>query len=308
MRTLLFISVFLGLQVFAEQNQFNYRHVGDGIYKCINSKGEECFNENLVGECGQVSGKLFLDLNVHDYLSGLQAQGSRFHNSDFSRSGFNGSNLTEAYLGSCLLNYVHVRNSIFQKASITLNQINFIQVYESNFSKINAFKVAGIQAYFSNVDLTESNFSFALLEQFYCSKCNFSKSNLYRFSLRNALISDSQFSFADLVFSNFSDAIISNTQMDQAKLDFSSFNSATLSSLSFQKSRLLFANFIGTRISEVNFTGADLRGANFTGATLIGLNIWQQAQFDDTTKLPFSESQAIKEGMIKVQRLGYQDI
>jgi uncharacterized protein YjbI with pentapeptide repeats len=52
-------------------------------------------------------------------------------------------------------------------------------------------------------------------------------------------------------------------------------------------------------LRDVKFNGANLRGANLRGANLRGADV-KKVIYDDKTKLPFSDEEARKRGMLKI--------
>ena len=59
------------------------------------------------------------------------------------------------------------------------------------------------------------------------------------------------------------------------------------------------ADFWGASLQETSFENSDLRGANLESTHLLFTN-FKGARFDNNTKLPFSEEQALQRGMVKV--------
>ena len=69
--------------------------------------------------------------------------------------------------------------------------------------------------------------------------------------------------------------------------------------INFQEANLTNANLWGTELLEINFKGSDLRGANLSRSFVL-FSDFKGAKFNNKTQLPFSEEEALKRGMVKV--------
>lgn len=298
-----FLSLALVLFAFASTafaaQEFYFVETENG-HKCLNSKREEGLNPDYLGECGQVSGKYFHEVKARLGLRGTQAVKTIFIESDLSQSFVQGANFSKAHLTEAILNNVSIYESNLSEVEFPRSSLNYVSIVGTNLQNVFAFQATGAHAYFSEIDAFHSNFSFSFFPQLHCSQCNFTSANLARASIRDGLISYSEFKNGDLKWITLSGTMISKTSFDGAKMGLANLDSTTLGAVSFVGSQLGLSNFMGARMESCDFSNADLRGANFTGVVLASGNRWGGAQFDDTTKLPFSESQALQEGMVKV--------
>lgn len=88
-------------------------------------------------------------------------------------------------------------------------------------------------------------------------------------------------------------AILTKTQLGQANLKNADLRGAKLG---------------GAYVYQADLSGADLRGAEFkTRWELLRVNL-TGARFDNTTKLPFGEAEALERGMVKVDRVELPDL
>jgi uncharacterized protein YjbI with pentapeptide repeats len=149
----------------------------------------------------------------------------------------------------------------------------------------------GLQAegtYFKNADFSGARFRGANLKSSHFQNSNFNSALIRRSDLTKAMMDHTLFKAA----------LLDNLEMVDGTLDYSDFDGALLTSVEFSRSSLQFANFKGALLTSIDFTDVDLRGADFTNAGVSDIR-WRGAIYNNSTKLPFSESQAAQEGMVK---------
>lgn len=113
------------------------------------------------------------------------------------------------------------------------------------------------------------------------SRRDFSHSKLDRAELRGARMVRARLHAASLFGADAVDVDFSSANLTQADL-----RQAVLSSAALR----------GADLREADFRGADCSTADFTGAHLLG------ALYDDATRLPFSQAEAFRRGMIFLGR------
>ncbi|RZA07148.1 MAG: pentapeptide repeat-containing protein [Proteobacteria bacterium] len=99
----------------------------------------------------------------------------------------------------------------------------------------------------------------------------------------------------------FARATLQATSFTYATLPFANFNQADFRGSYFERASLRGADlrashFAFTNIIQSDLTGADLRDADLTSARIL-LTKLEGALFNENTKLPFSEAEAIARGM-----------
>lgn len=306
MRNLFFVpALFLSLASSAAPVEFHIVDSDRG-FRCVNDKDQDGFNAGYLGECGQVSAQEFKSVDARSlFLYGTQAVGTTFRQVDLSGSNVRWANFQKAFFDDgARLESIHISYSDFSDAFLPQLSLALLNVYQSNLQRVNAFKVIGPQMELSSVDATGADFSFSSLPQLLCESCTFVSAKLDRASWRDSLISNSEFSKAMMGDMVLSGSMIGNSKFDDAVMYDVNVDGAQLGALSFLRTQLINADFVGARIENCDFSGADLRGANFSSVALSGTNLWKGAKYNSSTKLPFSEDQAAKEGMIKVPDSG----
>lgn len=121
------------------------------------------------------------------------------------------------------------------------------------------------------------------------SNASFRRSILLQTTIRNV-----EAEKMDVRGSHFKSVDFSNSELPYFFATGTRFNKVNFSGCNLKK-----ANFWGSLLQEVNFQGADLRGANLSRTFLLFANL-NQAKFNDETQLPFSQEEAEKKGMVKV--------
>src|SRR5688572_9411783 len=96
---------------------------------------------------------------------------------------------------------------------------------------------------------------------------------------------------------------LSGAYLFQAKLQNVDFRGATLFRTQLGEADLRGADFRGAKLTGAYLHKADLAGADLRGAelkTLPGKVNLKGARFDETSRLPFDEAEALRRGMVKV--------
>ena len=120
-------------------------------------------------------------------------------------------------------------------------------------------------------------------------------------------------------FLNMDKALIVQSSFENIKADFMAGTGVRFQSVLWKKSslknfvarasRMRKARFIECDLRKADFFGSNLQEASFKDSNLRGANLQQThilftdfkgARFDDKTKLPFSEEEALRRGMVKV--------
>lgn len=154
-------------------------------------------------------------------------------------------------------------------------------------------------SYFVDSDFTSARMENADLSRILIRRSKFTGSSMARISLKGAMVTQASFSGADLSASQFAESSLSQSHFDDCGLKGANFKAALLTQIDFSKANLAGANFADSSLTGVNFRGADLRGSDFTGALLANDIIWERAQYDSATRLPFPADEAREKGMIK---------
>ena len=129
----------------------------------------------------------------------------------------------------------------------------------------------------------------------------FLRGDLRSIRLTNAVLSDGSgdwgsrafFWNARLEFATLDSVAASTVEFVEAKLDHASLAQGDFSAGDFTRASLRDADLTGT-----NFTGAKLQGADLSGAKLSPETLFQGAEANAKTRLPFSQAEALARGMI----------
>ena len=158
------------------------------------------------------------------------------------------------------------------------------------------------RARFVRQDLTKKNFSGASFNGIYAYASQWEQANLKATSFRRAILMqvDLKKSNGDLV--DAGGAFFKAVNWSESKIREMLALAGRFNKVDFSKSDLTNSSFFGAHLVEVNFSECNLQGVNFEKASLLFVN-FKNAKFDDKTKLPFSEEEAIQRGMIKVEKL-----
>lgn len=165
--------------------------------------------------------------------------------------------------------------------------------------KISSVKLAGS---FKGLQAAKTEFKNCDFSQCYVKDSNFTEADLSRTLFRGGYFYKATFAKASLDSADFSRSLLTDVEMGEADLSAAKFESASITTVSFSESNLTDADFTNSLITNVDFRSANLRGADFSDVNLGSSNTWKGATFNSSTKLPFSEAQAIQYGMIKASR------
>lgn len=137
--------------------------------------------------------------------------------------------------------------------------------------------------------------------------------------LNSAYLYMNRFDQAKFKGASFRRAVILQNHFENLNADFTDFKGAIVKGTTFKKVSLQEAFALGTRFEKTKFEECDLRGTSFWGSNLLqtefinsdlrGVDFrttfmlftqFTGSKFNKHTKLPFTEEEAIKRGMIKV--------
>ncbi|MEK6623713.1 MAG: pentapeptide repeat-containing protein [Bdellovibrionota bacterium] len=102
-----------------------------------------------------------------------------------------------------------------------------------------------------------------------------------------------------LISTNFEEADLTEAQLFGVLALGASFNRAKLTGTSFQYADLRAASFKAALVRGTDFRHAHLEGADLAAVLLDENTKFGDAIFDDSTKLPFTEAEALKRQMVK---------
>jgi uncharacterized protein YjbI with pentapeptide repeats len=154
-------------------------------------------------------------------------------------------------------------------------------------------------SYLLDCEFGSSHFENSNFDQIKIRHSKFSGAEFSHQTFKGSLITGSSFSAAKFNATKFSNSLLALVNMSAATLTSVSFESALISQTDFSKANLQQASFRSASLQDINFENANLRGADFTDAYIGGSTNWKGAQYDRTTKLPFSDEKAAEEGMLK---------
>ncbi len=151
-----------------------------------------------------------------------------------------------------------------------------------------------------NQSYEDKNFKGSTYNSAYIYQTTFEKVDLSHLSLRRSILMQST---------------IKNSKarvMDIRAADLKSvtFINTDLMNLLATGTRFVNSKFINCNLSGANFWGANLQGTDFSNSDLSTANLenvyllftnFKGAKFNNRTKLPFSEEEALRRGMIKVE-------
>ncbi len=147
-------------------------------------------------------------------------------------------------------------------------------------------------AWLRRMDLTDAkftngNFTLALLSDSHAERADFT----------NSIMDKAHYWYAHAAGAKFDS--VHGVQIDfYGYFPKASFKNAILGYAQFTLCNLAGADFSNADLRHSQFQNADLTGASFKGANLT------EAYYDECTRLPFSEHEANKRGMIKADRQG----
>lgn len=127
---------------------------------------------------------------------------------------------------------------------------------------------------------------------------NFKGGDLTRASMRRSTILQSRFKDLTAESVDLRGSQIKGTHFENANLQKLAASGSRFNKVQFKNCDLQNAQFWGSQLLEVDFSGSDLRGANL-GTSFTLLSKFNGAKFNKKTKLPFSEEEALKRGMVK---------
>jgi uncharacterized protein YjbI with pentapeptide repeats len=118
-------------------------------------------------------------------------------------------------------------------------------------------------------------------------------------SLRRSVIIQSQ--WRDLTANNMDlrGSHIKGSRFEKVDLKNSLAQAVRLVKVAFIDCDLQNINLWGANLQEVDFSDSDLRGANLENTFLL-FTRFDRAKYNQKTRLPFSEDEAIQRGMLKV--------
>ena len=140
----------------------------------------------------------------------------------------------------------------------------------------------------------------ASLNSSYIYVSDFTQGNLSHLSIRRAVLMQSQFSDLEAKFLDLRGSHIKGVTFNKVNLTNLLATGARFVKTQFINCNLQNSEFWGGNLQEVDFSGSDLRGANLKNSFILFSN-FKGAKFNRQTQLPFSEVEALKRGMIKVE-------
>lgn len=207
---------FITLSAQAADLAYKYRW-SNGAYRCVNSAGQQGYNENYFGECGQVSGLNFESIKANQSISGLQSVETVYQKADFSGGGLVDCN--------------------FERAELINANMNSMRIY--------ATKLSGAQ-------MERASFVGALI-----TKASYNNADLKNSVFWNSSIGYSHFNGAILYFATFEGALLKNVSFENADARESSFAHTVLNQTNFKNADLRGAIFDKAHLNEGNvWTGA----------------------------------------------------
>jgi uncharacterized protein YjbI with pentapeptide repeats len=139
----------------------------------------------------------------------------------------------------------------------------------------------------------------AILNTTYLYMVTISESDLSRTSFQRSTILQSQFDAIKAHGMDLKGANLKKVSFKKSDLKLFFANATRFSNVSFKGAILESADFWGSQLLNVDFSEANLRGANLSN-TFVLFTKFEKAQFDKYTQLPFSEEEALKRGMVKI--------
>lgn len=147
---------------------------------------------------------------------------------------------------------------------------------------------------YNDINLRGSVFNSA-----YIYNLRFNKGNLNGISIKRVILMQSTFTEVSARRWNLRGSIVKGVTFDKSILKRWSALGTRFVRVQFINSDLTNSIFTGAHFQETDFINCDLRGANLAFTSLLFAN-FTHSKFDKKTKLPFSEEEALKRGMVKV--------
>lgn len=130
-----------------------------------------------------------------------------------------------------------------------------------------------IGAKLCGVDLTDTDFSKAILKRAYLTYANLSDSKFNATTLKRAKLYAANFSKSKFLFANLRRISAKMADFDQAQLSCADLTNADLSEASFISAILYDAILENAQLKNANLKKANLSDADLTGANLAGANL-----------------------------------
>jgi uncharacterized protein YjbI with pentapeptide repeats len=143
------------------------------------------------------------------------------------------------------------------------------------------------------------NFTGMTLNSAYVYTSQFLGGQMNHASVRRSIVLQSKFKDIQVQSLDIRGSHFKGVTFEKANLTNLLANGTRFTKTQFQDCDLTDADFWGSQLMQVDFSGSNLSGANLQ-TTVILFSKFQGAQFNSKTKLPFSEEEALKRGMVKV--------
>jgi uncharacterized protein YjbI with pentapeptide repeats len=145
-----------------------------------------------------------------------------------------------------------------------------------------------------NESLKGSNYN-----SIYAYLVNFNQTELSYTSFRRAFLLQVHFKDLKAEYIDLRGAILKAVQFKNISMKELLANGTRFNKTLFINCDLTRGQFAGASFQETKFSGSDLSGANLKNVSLLFTD-FTNAKFDKNTQLPFSEEEALKKGMIKI--------
>lgn len=237
---------------------------------CENEIGEAGTNPSFPGECGDFSGK---DLG-HTGFEKLHLRGANFSFSDLLQTNFEGATLKAADFSFSHLLRSKLRGGVFDGADFSHAELRDLDSTNQNvtYFRHTKFRYAIVAVDYPYTDYSDSDFLGAQVSKTSAGgSCNYQRAVFTDAALRGRFYGD-----------NFQGANFKNASLHGAYTQCN-FSDAILD---------------GADLKFADLRQADLRYRMETGSKAPEFS---GACFDKETKLPFSEAEAVKQGMIKIE-------
>ena len=152
---------------------------------------------------------------------------------------------------------------------------------------------------FSNKKYKNSIVKGSLWSSSYIHSSKFKDGDFRFMSLNGSTILESSFENLKADSMDLRDSIVQSVIWKKASLRNLLAKASRLRKNQFIECDLRQADFWGASLQETSFENSDLRGANLESTHLL-FTKFKGARFDNNTKLPFSEEEALQRGMVKV--------
>ena len=241
--------------------------------KCINAKGEQGYNPQYFGQCGNLSGVVLGNFD----LRGVDFSGSLLENVIFS-----GSQLDEVNFTGCNLQGANL-------SGVSANGVDFTRA-----------NLKGVRL--KNAKLGNSYFQYTNFESVNLEKVIFDYSEFHSVNLKNTTLSEASFNKSTIVASDFSGANgeavdfsktkISNTNFSKSHMNSSQFSNSILTEVTFVKAELKQVSFNNSTLNKVDYSEADLRSSSFDKTKNWETSKFFKALFNKQALLPFDIEEA----------------